>query len=108
MAYKSIIALAAAAVVATLALPTSDANARVGGHGGGFHGGGFHGGGFNGGGFRGGPGFGGFRGGLGFRGFRGGFYPGYYAGYGGGCWRWVQGYYGPRRVWACGGGYYPY
>jgi hypothetical protein len=104
MAIKSIIALAAAAVVSTFTLPTSDANARH--FGGGFRSGGFHGG-FHGGGFR----FGGFRGGF----FpRVGFYGGpYYAAYGG-CWRYVPGYYGPRRIWACGPygygyrGYYPY
>jgi len=94
MVYKSVLALATAAVMATtLTIASSDANARhFGGGFGGFHGGGFHG-------FRGGFGFRGF----GFRGPRfwgGPLYAGYY-GYGG-CWRWVPGYYGPRRVWVCG------
>jgi hypothetical protein len=90
MVYKSILALATATVMAaTLTVPTSDANARGFG---GFRHGGFHG--FHGG-FR--------HGGFGFRGPR--FWgPRVYAGvYGyGGCWRWVPGYYGPRRVWVCG------
>jgi hypothetical protein len=114
MTRKTIIALAAA-TVAMLALPTSNAMARAGGgfHGGGFHSGGFHGGGFRAAGVRvGGVGFRGAR----FGGFRAGFFPRhrffvrgpYFASYYGSCWRWVPTGYGLQRVWVCGGGYWPY
>ena len=93
MRHKIMIVLVAIAAMGAVAIPTN-VSAR-GGHGG--HGG-FHGG------FRSGGHFGGFRGGFGFRGYG---YP-YYAGaYGSSCWRWQATPYGPRRVWACNGGY-PY
>lgn len=110
MVRKTIIALAAAAMAAMLTIPTTDALARGGGHGGGgFRAGGLHG------------GFGGFRGGgvrFGSVGaFRGGFHRGFFPrnrvfvrrapffGYGlyaSSCWRWVPTGYGLRRVWVCG------
>jgi hypothetical protein len=115
MLRKMMIALAASGALA-LAMAPTDASARMGGGGrgggggfghGGFAHGGFAHGGFAHGGFaRGGFRHGGFRR-FGFRGgpfFVGGYYP-YYYGYGG-CWRWVPGPWGLRRVWVCGYGYY--
>jgi hypothetical protein len=79
MLHKMMIGLIAVAAIAVMAMPT-DVSARGGrgGHGGHFSGGHFsH-----------------FRGGFGYR-------PYVYS-YGYSCWRW----FGPRRVWVCGG--YPY
>ena len=88
MLRKIMIVLIGIAAIGAVTIPT-DVSAR-GGHSGARSGGHF-------GGFRGG-GLGGFRGGLGYRGY--GYSYGY--AYGSSCWRW----YGPRRVWVCGG--YPY